>query len=61
MKRTRLKAKPLVKQGVLGGENGASEEIRTLDINLGKVTLYQLSYARIYCRYRYGIFENVQQ
>ena len=26
---------------------GASEGIRTLDINLGKVTLYQLSYTRI--------------
>ena|GEM_PF-1254032 len=28
-------------------KNGASEEIRTLDINLGKVALYQLSYTRI--------------
>ena len=27
--------------------NGAGEEVRTLDIHLGKVTLYQLSYARI--------------
>jgi hypothetical protein len=26
--------------------NGAGEEVRTLDIHLGKVTLYQLSYAR---------------
>ena len=26
--------------------NGASEEVRTLDIHLGKVVLYQLSYAR---------------
>ena len=26
---------------------GAGEGIRTLDINLGKVALYQLSYARI--------------
>ena len=26
--------------------NGASEEVRTLDIYLGKVVLYQLSYAR---------------
>lgn len=26
--------------------NGASEGIRTLDIHLGKVVLYQLSYAR---------------
>ena len=28
-------------------KNGASEEVRTLDIYLGKVVLYQLSYARI--------------
>ena len=27
--------------------SGAGEGIRTLDINLGKVALYQLSYARI--------------
>ena len=27
--------------------HGAGEGIRTLDINLGKVALYQLSYARI--------------
>ena len=26
---------------------GAGEETRTLDINLGKVALYQLSYARM--------------
>jgi hypothetical protein len=26
---------------------GASEETRTLDFNLGKVTLYQLSYTRL--------------
>ena len=26
---------------------GAGEEARTLDINLGKVALYQLSYARV--------------
>ena len=31
----------------LRGENGASEGIRTLDIHLGKVMLYQLSYARM--------------
>jgi hypothetical protein len=29
------------------GLNGAGEGIRTLDIHLGKVVLYQLSYARI--------------
>lgn len=38
--------KPLEDSRGFGEENGASEEIRTLDINLGKVTLYQLSYAR---------------
>jgi hypothetical protein len=27
-------------------KNGAGEEIRTLDIHLGRVALYQLSYAR---------------
>jgi hypothetical protein len=34
---------------------GAGKESRTLDLNLGKVALYQLSYSRIllrYCRYR---------
>jgi hypothetical protein len=30
----------------LEAKNGASEEVRTLDIHLGKVVLYQLSYAR---------------
>ena len=34
-------------RGVL--EIGASEEIRTLDIYIGKVMLYQLSYARVTC------------
>ncbi len=28
-------------------ENGAGERIRTVDSHLGKVVLYQLSYARI--------------
>ena len=28
-------------------KNGAGEEIRTLDSYLGKVVLYQLSYARL--------------
>ena len=28
-------------------KNGASEEVRTLDIHLGKLVLYQLSYARV--------------
>src|SRR5476649_1164628 len=29
------------------GKTGAGEESRTLDLNLGKVALYQLSYSRI--------------
>ena len=28
--------------------SGAGERVRTVDLNLGKVALYQLSYARIY-------------
>ena len=28
-------------------KHGASEEVRTLDVHLGKVVLYQLSYARL--------------
>jgi hypothetical protein len=28
-------------------EPGAGEESRTLDLNLGKVALYQLSYSRV--------------
>ena len=32
---------------VLPFESGAGEESRTLDLNLGKVALYQLSYSRI--------------
>jgi hypothetical protein len=28
-------------------DSGAGEESRTLDLNLGKVALYQLSYSRI--------------
>ena len=27
---------------------GAGEESRTLDLNLGKVALYQLSYSRVF-------------
>ena len=30
-----------------GSVNGAGEESRTLDLNLGKVALYQLSYSRL--------------
>src|SRR5690606_28409556 len=29
------------------GESGAGNEVRTRDLNLGKVALYQLSYSRI--------------
>jgi hypothetical protein len=40
-----------VKKGKRDGfplqETGAGEESRTLDLNLGKVALYQLSYSRI--------------
>ena len=35
-------------------KNGAGEEIRTLDVHLGKVVLYQLSYARERGAKRYG-------
>jgi hypothetical protein len=30
-------------------KSGAGEESRTLDLNLGKVALYQLSYSRVDC------------
>jgi hypothetical protein len=33
-------------------QTGAEEESRTLDLNLGKVALYQLSYFRINCKAR---------
>ncbi len=33
-------------------EFGAGEESRTLDLNLGKVALYQLSYSRMESYYR---------
>ena len=29
------------------GKNGAGNEVRTRDLNLGKVALYQLSYSRM--------------
>jgi hypothetical protein len=38
-----VKAKGLPKEAL---QNGAGEETRTLDVHLGKVVLYQLSYAR---------------
>ena len=34
---------------------GAGEESRTLDLNLGKVALYQLSYSRIILEARAGV------
>src|SRR5689334_9377723 len=33
--------------GPCGGNRGADDEIRTRDIDLGKVALYQLSYIRV--------------
>ena len=36
---------------------GAGNEVRTRDLNLGKVALYQLSYSRnkgAYCKGKYG-------
>jgi hypothetical protein len=35
------------KAALLLFESGAGKESRTLDLNLGKVALYQLSYSRI--------------
>jgi hypothetical protein len=35
------------KAAMLPFEYGAGKESRTLDLNLGKVALYQLSYSRI--------------
>jgi hypothetical protein len=35
---------------MLTGKIGAGNEIRTRDLNLGKVALYQLSYSRKCCR-----------
>ena len=47
------KVRPLLRRAYGGhfpppatAENGAGEEVRTLDVHLGKVVLYQLSYAR---------------
>ena len=36
------------------GEMRADDEIRTRDIHLGKVVLYQLSYVRIFSPFRQG-------
>ncbi len=38
-------------------EFGAGEESRTLDLNLGKVALYQLSYSRLRSRKLYTKIE----
>ena len=46
MKSPNFGVDPCVGTKVCVQKNGASEEIRTLDINLGKVALYQLSYTR---------------
>ncbi len=35
------------KDGTFPENSGAAEESRTLDLNLGKVALYQLSYCRM--------------
>ena len=43
--------KPMKKDSILKCcplQIGAGEESRTLDLNLGKVALYQLSYSRVY-------------
>ena len=39
---------PLVGRSTGGWPNGAGDGIRTRDINLGKVALYQLSYSRLW-------------
>ena len=41
---------------MLPSEIGAGEESRTLDLNLGKVALYQLSYSRMTAPYHSAIF-----
>ena len=38
---------------VLGKNDGAGDGIRTRDIDLGKVALYQLSYSRTARKYHY--------
>ena len=38
--------KPIISNEVLSEKNGAGEGARTLDIQLGKLMLYQLSYTR---------------
>ena len=48
------RGKPL--EGGFPRETGAAEESRTLDLNLGKVALYQLSYSRAATTANYTIF-----
>ena len=38
---------------------GAGEESRTLDLNLGKVALYQLSYCRVKQSAHYRLFKEL--
>ena len=50
---------PKTKKEVLADflfESGAGEESRTLDLNLGKVALYQLSYSRVFSSRHYRRF-----
>jgi hypothetical protein len=55
------KARILLKKGNKeNGENGAGDESRTRDLNLGKVALYQLSYSRIRLEARIGILHTQQ-
>ena len=49
-----FRGRPVVRGGAVSevrtgtyNESGAAEESRTLDLNLGKVALYQLSYCRM--------------
>jgi hypothetical protein len=42
--RFHTKKRPVLDRPLI--QNGAGEETRTLDVHLGKVVLYQLSYAR---------------
>ena len=40
--------KPIAMDGLFASKNGAGKEARTLDLYLGKVSLYQLSYSRMF-------------
>ena len=41
-------------------ESGAGNEVRTRDLNLGKVALYQLSYSRIECEILAQVWSNAR-